>query len=183
MSETSSAEHGFRVLAAVLRYQKPLVAYATSLLGDLERSRDVVQETFLRLCGEEGAFAGDRVAPWLFRVCRNLCIDELRRSKRLTPFDDVDTSDDAPTRLAADPTIPDVVELRRDATTVLHLIGSLPRKQQDVLRLRFLGELSYREIAKVTELAETYVGFLIHAGLKTIRERLARAPHEVGLTE
>lgn len=60
-------------------YEGPLVRYATRLLGDVDRARDVVQDTFLRLCREEPARLDGHVAQWLFKVCRNRALDVRKR--------------------------------------------------------------------------------------------------------
>jgi RNA polymerase sigma-70 factor (ECF subfamily) len=49
----------------------------------------------------------------------------------------------------------------------------LPRNQQECIRLKFQSGLSYKQISDVTNLTATNVGFLIHTGLKTLRQRLA----------
>ena len=53
------------------------------------------------------------------------------------------------------------------------LMGQLPERQQEVIRLKIEGELSYREISKLTGLSVSNVGYLLHTGLKSIRSRLA----------
>lgn len=56
--------------------------------------------------------------------------------------------------------------------SALKILETLPVSQQEVIRLKFQSELSYKEISQVTGLSVTNVGFLIHAGLKTIRETM-----------
>jgi RNA polymerase sigma-70 factor (ECF subfamily) len=51
-------------------------------------------------------------------------------------------------------------------------LGDLPANQQEAIRLKFQHELSYKQIAEVTQLSVSNVGFLIHTGLKTLRQRL-----------
>lgn len=63
-------------------------------------------------------------------------------------------------------------ETRDSASRVLRELSGLPENQREVLRLKFQHGLSYREIAGVTELSVSNVGFLIHRGLKSLRERL-----------
>jgi RNA polymerase sigma factor (sigma-70 family) len=54
----------------------------------------------------------------------------------------------------------------------LAAVAELPLAQQEVLRLRFQEELSYREISAITNHSPSNVGFLIHAGIRQIRRRL-----------
>lgn len=62
--------------------------------------------------------------------------------------------------------------------SALKVLETLPVSQQEVIRLKFQNELSYKEISQVTGLSVTNVGYLIHAGLKTIRQTLLVQPHE-----
>ena len=56
---------------AVARFEGPLLLYAARLLRDAETARDVVQDTFLKLCGSEFASIDGHLAEWLFTVCHN----------------------------------------------------------------------------------------------------------------
>ena len=67
------------VLAVLDRYEVPLVRFARRLLRDEDAARDIVQHVFLRLCDQSPSELGDRVAQWLFTVCRN-------RARDLDPF-------------------------------------------------------------------------------------------------
>jgi len=55
---------------------------------------------------------------------------------------------------------------------VTRLIAGLSANQQEVVRLKFQGGLSYREISNVTELSVTNVGYLLHTAIQKIRDRL-----------
>ena len=59
------------VKALLNRLQGPLIRYAFQITGDLERARDVVQDTFLQLCSEDRTSLNGHLEPWLFTVCRN----------------------------------------------------------------------------------------------------------------
>ena len=48
---------------AVVRFERPLLAYVRRMLGDAERSRDVVQDTFLQLCRQNRTEIEPRLAP------------------------------------------------------------------------------------------------------------------------
>src|SRR4051794_22454592 len=79
---------GAWVREAVGRFEAPLTLYAARLLGDAESARDVVQETFLRLCAQDRAPIESRLAEWLFTVCRNRALDVLRKERRMTRLSD-----------------------------------------------------------------------------------------------
>jgi RNA polymerase sigma-70 factor (ECF subfamily) len=56
---------------------------------------------------------------------------------------------------------------------ILRLIGDLPPNQQEVVRLKFQNGFSYKEIARITELSVSNVGFLIHTAVARLRTQFA----------
>jgi RNA polymerase sigma factor (sigma-70 family) len=155
---------------ALDRFEGPLIHYATRLLGgDVERARDVVQDTFLRLWQADAASVNGHLGQWLYRVCRNRALDVRRKENRMTTLQHEQelTSAHRNSRPA------DMESHPNDATHgVMNMLETLPDKQQEVLRLKFQGNLSYAEIANVMEITANHVGVLIHTALKSIRERL-----------
>ncbi|MCZ7645598.1 MAG: sigma-70 family RNA polymerase sigma factor [Planctomycetota bacterium] len=160
---------GAWVRAAVADYEGPLTLYAARLVGNVEAARDVVQETFLRLCRQSPAELNGRTREWLFAVCRNRALDVRRKEKRMTPLTETQ-AERAPQ--AASPAPPEALEKRETTARMLDLLQELPDSQQEVLRLKFQHGLSYKEIARVTELSVSHVGVLIHTGLKTLRGQM-----------
>ena len=89
-----------------------------------------------------------------------------------------------------DPGPPEVAERRESAARVLDVLETLPTNQREVIRLKFQNGFSYQEISRISGHSVSNVGYLIHAGLKTIRGQLAdgqtaraqsrrRARHEI----
>lgn len=162
------------IRAVVNQYERPLVLYATRLIGDLERARDVVQETFLKLCRQERGKVEPYLVEWLYTVCRNKVLDVRRKESRMVRL----AEGEAVLKADTDASPGAAIEADEIKSRVLDLIGHLPEKQQEAIRLKFQHALSYRQISKVMELTTSYVGYLIHAGLKAMREKLALAAGE-----
>lgn len=153
------------------RYEAPLLRYAARITTDLESARDVVQDTFLRLCRERRDAVESHLAPWLFTVCRRRAIDVRRKEGRMKP-----TPDTALDRVANPDPGPAARTERRDAAgRVLRLLARIPAKQQEVIRLKFQNGLSYREISEITGLSTSHVGVLIHHGMRTLRAEMRAA--------
>lgn len=149
------------------RFERPLMRYAHRRVGNLEEARDVVQECFLRLYRAVPKPDGTHVAPWLYRVCRNLTVDHLRKNGRVHQLE-------MPNRMVAPERGPEQHAERRDsADRVTLLIDDLPDNQQEVLRLRFQDGLSYREISTVTGSSISHVGVLLHTALGALRRHMA----------
>lgn len=151
-------------------FERPLTRYAARLTGSLERAREVVQDVFLRLCGEDRARLDGRLPQWLFTVCRRRAIDVRRKERRMRTMDGTAALAERGAE-GCDPR--QVAERHEQRSRLLEVLAGLPEKQQEVVRLRFQNGLSYRDIAVVTGLGVGNVGFLIHTAIRTLRERMA----------
>ncbi|HEX3133805.1 MAG TPA: sigma-70 family RNA polymerase sigma factor [Planctomycetota bacterium] len=151
--------------AAVARYERPLIAYARRILSDDDRARDVVQDTFLRLCRQSRGEVEHRLVEWLFTVVRHVSIDRLRKERPMSAIADREFSEAAPPPSAR-------MEQQEAGSGLLGALASLPRNQQDCIRLKFQQGLSYQQISGVTGLSVSNIGFLIHTGIKSLRARL-----------
>jgi RNA polymerase sigma-70 factor (ECF subfamily) len=149
--------------AALDRHEGALLRYAASLVGR-GAARDVVQETFLTLCRTEPERVTERLASWLFVVCKRHALQWLRKGRRLTPLEDDDVAPDGePWRR---------VEAQSSVRQIEALVDLLPDKQRQAVILKFSGELSYKEIAEVMDVSVTHVGVLLHTALGKVRARL-----------
>jgi RNA polymerase sigma factor (sigma-70 family) len=160
-----TAVDGPWVRLAVEQFEGPLTRYAARLLGDADAARDVVQETFLKLCSQERGDVEPRLAEWLFTVCRNRAFDVLRKESRMSRL----SQEFASQCLSPEPGPPDVVERRDLASRAVNLLDSLPENQREVIRLKFQNGFSYQEISRISGQSVSNVGYLIHHGMKTLR--------------
>jgi RNA polymerase sigma-70 factor (ECF subfamily) len=160
------------VPSVMVDFEKPLTRYAAHITGDAERAREVVQDTFLQLCRQKPAQIRTHLAQWLYTVCRNRALDVRRKERRMTGISDAHLQLQA----CSGPECSAALEKEEQLSDVLKILNTLPTNQQEVLRLKFQGDLSYAEISRITNLTPGNVGFLIHTGLKTIRERMRIQP-------
>src|SRR5215472_7955880 len=125
MSKSLSSEHETWVRDAVARFEGPLTLYASRLMRDAEAARDVVQETFLKLCASDRAAIESHLAEWLFTVCRNRALDVLRKEQRMSQL----REEQVHRCLSTDPAPHDAVERQELGRRVLELMESLPPSQ------------------------------------------------------
>ncbi|MCG3178938.1 MAG: ECF RNA polymerase sigma factor SigL [Phycisphaerae bacterium] len=156
------------VAEAVDRYGDELTRYACRLTGDPESARDVVQETFVRLCRQRVEQVNGHLGAWLYTVCRNRALDVQRKEKRMGRASETVLA----TQADAAPPPPAAAESNESAARALTMLDDLPANQAEAIRLKFQAGFSYRQIAHVLGTSAGNVGFLIHAGLKTLRARL-----------
>ncbi len=149
---------------ALVRHEAPLLRYATSLVGPT-LAADIVQDTFLRLCRQDGEDVSGYVAAWLFTVCRNRAFEVKRQQHgEIEPLEDI--------TLPTPSTQHGSVERQQMLAHALAELSELPPTKREVFVLKFSGELSYREIAAVTGLSVSHVGVILHEALTHIRKRL-----------
>ena len=171
MTANPEPSDGAWIRDAVDRFQSPLTLYAAKLLGDADSARDVVQDTFLRLCKQSRREVEPRLAEWLFTVCRNRALDVLRKESRMSQMTDEQIRGD---QSAAPP--PDLaVERKELSAKVLTLLDALPPNQRDTIRLKFQNGFSYQEISRITGHSVGNVGYLIHMGMKSLRAQLGES--------
>ncbi len=168
-AEPVAAENPENFNKLLRRFQTPLLQYATRLIGDRERARDVVQETFAQLQRSAGTQPERVPAKWLFAVCRNRALNVCRKERRMAYL-----SEEALDRCADEGLSPlEKVEEGEARGFLLQIVGTLPVRQQEVVQLKFQDLLSYQEISEITGLSVSNVGFLIHTALRTLRKRFA----------
>ena len=157
-------------LQAVLEeYESKLLRYAADLVGPA-LAQDVVQDTFLKLA-KQGRGEIEHLGPWLYRVCRNQALDLRRKVTRLRPLED----DDAASLRdgAAGPA--EHLERSQTRDSVRRAMGELSDLDRELVRLKFDGSMSYRQIAELTGLSVSNVGYRLHHAIRQVREAMQSA--------
>ena len=133
------------------------------ILEDEAEAEDAVQEMFLKLWSGRDALDGIRNPKgYGIRVLRNLCLDRIRRSRKMeTPA------------VLPEPEWPgrqdEAVDEKERLAKVLDAIKSLPDRQREVLTLRTLDGLSYEEIAERTGMNQLTLRVLLSQARRKIR--------------
>lgn len=149
--------------------QAPLTRYAARLLGDADRARDVVQDTFIKFMAQPAEAINGHAVEWLFTVCRHRALDIMRKEGRMRRFEEGQVE-----RVTApDPRPGRELEHAETHATILRMIDHLPANQQEVVRLKFQNGFSYKEISRITALSVSNVGFLIHTAVARLRTEFA----------
>jgi len=128
---------------------------------------DIVQDAMLRAFRSFETFRGDNMKPWLLSIVRNCMLTaagqtRLKVSVPLPSDAELDLSDMA--LIADDPDPEEVVMQSEQSRKMSGIIGRMPQEFREVLVLREMEDLSYRQIADI-----------IGAPIGTVMSRLARA--------
>ncbi|HEY86831.1 MAG TPA: sigma-70 family RNA polymerase sigma factor [Dehalococcoidia bacterium] len=143
--------------------------YVALRIGNKTEAEDVTQQAFLNALRSISSFKwkGTPFSAWLFRIAHNLVVDYLRKGKKqtTTPLDEslVD-SDSNPQREA---------EYRLDIEQLVSATKQLTAAQREVISLRFAGELSVAEVAKVMGKSQGAVKALQHSAIVALRKVLS----------
>lgn len=153
--------------AAVRDHADGLKSFAARMLGDDLLGEDVAQDAFLALYRHLGQVPVSAYRPWLFRVARNLCLDQLRRRKfKLRLFRDVEKDEDrplAPEDLGGER--PDEAAWSKETEEAIEqVIEALPQRFREAFVLCEMQGLSYEDASAV-----------LGCPVKTVSTRLFRA--------
>ncbi len=154
-------------LDTLQRYERPLIRYAQNIVGQLDDARDIVQDVFVKLSQTLHSLDTERLAPWLFTVCKNRATDHLRKHSRITLMETetLDLQESDVSRPGFE------MERQETAATLRDLLKRLPEKQREAIRMKFIAGLSYKEISETMKTSVGNVGYLIHHGINALREQ------------
>ncbi|MDX1394303.1 MAG: sigma-70 family RNA polymerase sigma factor [Gemmatimonadota bacterium] len=145
------------------------VAVARGMLGDPDAAEDVAQEAMIRLSSALPGFRGDsELRTWVYRVTINLCHDHLRRQRRRRDEVSVESGLGDPA-LVSQPEADQRLVAERRRAVLYEALGRLPEEQRVAVTLRFLSDLPYGEIARLTD-----------APIGTVASRVFRALERLG---
>ncbi len=157
----------------VQRYETRLLNFVYRMIGDRERSEDLVQEAFIRVYRHLHRFdQSKKFSTWIYTIASNLAKNELRNRSRspLVLYQSIKPrweEDQRPLQFEDSSSRPDDMYSHRHLKELVDgTVAKLSEHHREVFVLRELEGKSYEEIAEVT-----------HCNLGTVKSRLNRARH------
>ena len=152
-------------------YFDKIYRYVTLRIGDRMEAEDITQQVFLNAIKAISSFRwkGAPLSAWLFRIAHNQVVDYLRKkAKRATVVfeESLLTSDDDPQLM---------FEYKLDIERLVSATKKLTPAQQEVISLRFAGEMSVARVAEVMGKSEGAVKALQHSAIVALRRVLSVA--------
>jgi RNA polymerase sigma factor (sigma-70 family) len=160
------------------RFRRPAFALARRILNDETMAEDVLQDVFLSVWRDPGAFDGRRgsFASWLMAMVHHKAVDAVRREeshrRRQTRAED-DLVLQAPIGLRD---VEEEAESRAVAAHIRSALGALPDAQREALTLAYYGGYTQREVAALTGTPLGTVKTRMLAGMRRLREGLDTDP-------
>lgn len=161
-----------RFIAAYEAYADAIFRHIALRLGDRERGKEIMQETFLRAW--EFLAQGNSVhnlRAFLYRVAQNLLVDYARRRKLRTE-ESLETLEEQGLELPAEEWDP---HLALDAERVMNVLQHIDEHNRAAVVLRYVDGLPPREIAALLGISANAASVRIHRGLEQLRSFLTAA--------
>ena len=145
------------------RYSSIVYAVAMRVLGNTAAAEDVLQDIFMQLWRNPGAFDASRgsLAPWLAVIARNRAVDALRKRR---PQDDIEDI-----TLSVEPDLASEADRSRVVEKVRSVLSEMPGPQRSALEMAYFEGYTHSEIAQKTGEALGTVKTRIRAGLMLLR--------------
>ncbi|TLS34922.1 RNA polymerase sigma factor SigW [Pseudalkalibacillus caeni] len=158
-------------------YKDKVYHISYRMLGNKQEAEDVAQEAFIRAFTNIDRFEINRkFSTWLYRIATNLAIDRLRKKRPDYYLDAEIAGTEGLTmysQLAANEELPDekVVSIETQQGIQQEILN-LPPKYRSAIILKYIQELSLKEISEILELPVATVKTRIHRGREALRKRL-----------
>jgi len=136
-------------------------------VGDDATAEDLTAATFEKVWSKRAQFRGnaDSFAAWLYSIARNVANDYFRKSPPLVALE-------AASDLAAPGSISEQIEQAGEFNRLTVAINCLPKRERDILTLKYGAELNNRQIARQLRLTESNVGTILNRTLQKLRLEL-----------
>ena len=158
-------------------YSNSIFQLGYRMLGNRHEAEDIAQEAFIRAFVNIKSFNQDlKFSTWLFRIATNLCIDRIRKKKPDYYLDAEVSGTDGLTmysQLSSNSPLPEKeLESLELQESVQKEILKLPEKYRAVIVLKYIEELSLKEISEILDMPLGTVKTRIHRGREALRQQL-----------
>lgn len=158
----------------VERYQKQIFSLTYRLTNDPEEARDLAQEVFIHIYKVLGKYDQERkFFSWMYKVATNVCYNALRRGKHEQQAVSLDKVIEIMPMIGRGEAQPEEYYERRETQEqVRQAVAELPEKYRVPLVLRYLEEMTYKEIAEYMDLPVTTIETRLYRGKAMLQKRL-----------
>lgn len=158
-------------------YKDRMYYFTLRMLHQAQEAEDAVQEIFLRVYANLDRYnETHKFSTWIYRIANNICIDRLRKRKPVYSLDagtnDSEGMDGYSMLQSKEDTPEDQLVLSEIQDTVRAAIDKLPDKYRNVVILRYLHDMSLKEISEILDMPVTTVKTRVHRGREALRKKL-----------
>ncbi|MDD5318504.1 MAG: RNA polymerase sigma factor [Candidatus Pacebacteria bacterium] len=160
------------------QYADPLFRFCYHKTSDREVAKDITQDAFVRTW--EYLIRGgeiDNMRAFLYRTANNMIVDHYRRHTMSSLNDLTEQGFDPVFENESDPTD------RLDGAIAIKILDTMDPRHKEVILLRYVEELSIKEIAKIIEEKENTVSVRLHRALKELKDIYSNVGRKPGNPE
>ncbi|WP_198651916.1 RNA polymerase sigma factor [Chitinophaga deserti] len=167
--------HASALEELVYRHKDKLFTSIVLLVKDTFLAEDIFQDTFIKIIDtiraerytEKGKFL-----PWAMRIAHNLCVDHFRKVKRTPVIKTGDDKDIFNVLNFSEPSAEEAMMTRQSHHNVRRMLDLLPEEQREVIILRHYADLSFKEIADLTQVSINTALGRMRYGLINLRKMM-----------
>lgn len=158
----------------VMRYKTRIYTSVFMLVKDSYLAEDIFQDAFITIIDavKNGRYNEEKkFLSWAIKIAQNKCMDHFRKSKRNPVFNAAENFDNCNVAKCTQPGQDNIVE--DDYKRIFALIDKLPEEQREIVVLRHYADLSFKDIARITNCSvNTALGRMRYA-LINLRKMMA----------
>ena len=140
----------------ILRHEQKIFTYILTAVKNRELAEDLFQDTFIKVINtlRAGAYKDEgKFAQWVMRIANNLKIDYFRKAQRLPAYESNGDFDIFDTLSIEDPSVEQKMIQEQVYSDIQDLVQYLPSEQREVLEMRIYQDISFKEIAEMTNVS------------------------------
>ena len=148
------------------KYMPQVYNFLFSLCHDAHLSEELTQETFYRAVKKINTYKGEcKISVWLCQIAKNLWYDKCRRDKRLVHIEESELFN-----IQTLNNIEDDIISKEEKRLLNRKIQKLDEKTREVIYLRIVGELTFKEIGVIMDKTENWARVTFYRGKNKMKE-------------
>lgn len=169
------------------RYKQRIFNYINSKVLNVDISNDILQDTFIKVFkiirkgsyNEQGKFL-----PWILRISHNLVMDHFRQIKRSKMIYEKDFFKNISNTKSCESSFKEkIISDKTLSKTLATMIDTLPQSQQEIIKLRFFEDLSFKEIAVINNISINTALGRVRYSLNNLRKTMEKSKLKTELLE
>ena len=161
-------------------YADRVYNHALRMVGNPQDAEEAAQDVFINIYNGLAAFRGEsRLSTWIYRITANVCLSRIRQKQ--LPTDSLDAEPARIRNIGAASDVEQSMEDRELCDRLLKLVGRLPERYRQIVTPHYFQELSYEELAQVTDLPVGTIGSHLYRAKAMLRDHFLKEGVSYGL--
>jgi RNA polymerase sigma-70 factor (ECF subfamily) len=179
MGKSSGRKRLHQLEEVIIAYGDRIYRFACYRIGSFADAQDIVQDVFIKLYNSSEKLENiENLSSYVYRSVSNACTDYLRKNHQMR-FESIDHAIISESHLQNDAS--HQILIKEEYHRLESFLSVLPPEQAETIRLRIFDDLSFKEIAEITETAISTVKSRFEYGIEKLRNKIVRKEDYYGL--